>query len=384
MMSSGRLEQLYQRAQKLSKVERNYDYAHELLAQCIVLAPSSDVYADAMLTNLRAKFAESTKKSARFFGRGQSLKKALQNQDWSAILQQGAELLKANPWDVATLRAMATACEARHCNEAELVYLKQALDAEPKGVEVNRHCAQSLGRMGQFDQAIACWHRVEKLVGKDAEATRMISQLAEEKLKYPGGIPLAAVVARPEAEKKIPPAAAAATTEVSVESLLTPRQLLQRSLAENPQDEASHLGLAEMLIADEQYGVAEACLRRAIAACGESPALLEKLENVQGFQRQPATLKSREPEPEPETLRVPWLELAFAAAVVGLGLQLVPAAGQAAWQVVDVPHWSRLEWFLLNVGIIGLLLCVRFAPNLSAVRQDLRNWRRSKGRPAKR
>lgn len=382
-MLSSRLEQLYQRAQKLSKVESNYDYAHELLAQCVVHAPSSDIYADAMLANLRAKFPESVKKTSRLFKRGGSrgLKKALRNEDWPTIFRQGPELLRSNPWDVLTLQAMALACESRHCNEAELVYLKQALDADHKSVDVNRHCARSLGRMGQFDQAIACWHRVEKLIGKDAEATRMISQLAEEKLKYPGGIPPAVVASRTEAAKKVAPAAVAVAEE-PVESLLTPRQMLERSLADNPQDEATHLRLAARLIADEQYEVAEAGLRRAIAACGESSALLEKLEHARGFQRQPVALEGRQPAPEP--LRLLWLELMLAIAVIGLGLQLVPAAGEAAWQVVDVRHWSRLAWFLLNVGMIGLLLCIRFAQHLTAVRQDFSSWWQRRGRTTKR
>jgi hypothetical protein len=78
---------------------------------------------------------------------------------------------------------MAKACEALHYNEVELVYLKPALDAAPKDANVNRHCARSLARMGQFDQAIACWHRVDEITGKDREAAAMISQLAEERMR---------------------------------------------------------------------------------------------------------------------------------------------------------------------------------------------------------
>jgi hypothetical protein len=69
-----------------------------------------------------------------------------------------------------------------HHNEVELVYLKQALEANPKDADVNRHCARSLARMGQFDQAIACWHRVEKIVPGDREVARMISELSEQKV----------------------------------------------------------------------------------------------------------------------------------------------------------------------------------------------------------
>ncbi len=36
--------------------------------------------------------------------------------------------------------------------------------------------AESLARMGQFDQAIACWHRIEELDKGNDEARRKISR----------------------------------------------------------------------------------------------------------------------------------------------------------------------------------------------------------------
>ena len=64
---------------------------------------------------------------------------------------------------------MAEACEALEYREAELRYLKMALEANPKDPEVNRHCAKSLQRTGLFDQAIVCWHRVEEALKDDVE-----------------------------------------------------------------------------------------------------------------------------------------------------------------------------------------------------------------------
>jgi tetratricopeptide (TPR) repeat protein len=373
---SNSIENCYQRGLKLATQEKNYDYAQEMFAQCVLHAPSNVVYAEAMLKNLREKFSGRKKKSTFSFGQGGSrgLKKSLQHSEWTSVLRLGIDLLKANPWDVATLRAMAKACEALHYNEVELVYLKQALDADPKDVEVNCHCARSLGRMGQFDQAIACWHRVETLQGKSEEAARMISQLAEDKLRYPGGIP-------PAAHAPAPATVAAATESRSsgptVEPTLTRRQLLERSLADNPQDESTHLELTDLLIASELYDVAEASLKRAVAACGESPPLVKKLEQVRALladQQQEGVHAKQlaDRRMHRELIRVPWLELLLAAAVVGLGLQFFPALGTAVWRAVDVRNWNRVTWFALNVFIVLLLVSVRFAPEMKAAWQEKR------------
>ena len=382
---ASRLENCYQRGLRLSAQDKNYDYAHEMFAQCVVHAPSSVVYAEAMLKNLREKFSGRKKTSKFGLGQGgsRSLKKTLQQSDWTGVLRQGVDLLKANPWEIPTLRAIAQACEGLRFNEVELVYLKQALDANPKDVEVNRHCARSLGRMGQFDQAIACWHRVETLRGKDAEATQMISKLAEDKLRYPGGIPptpsappQAAVVSETEPQ----------SSEPALDVALTRRQLLERTLADNPRDEATHLELADLLIASEEYEAAEAGLRRAVIACGESLPLIEKLDHVRELlaqQRQAVAEANQRANQKVERppLQIPWLELTLVAAVVGLGFQFVPSASAAVLRAVDVRHWSRTTWLIANALVIILLVSVRYAPNIRLAWQEsrLQRGRSSKG-----
>ena len=107
---SDRMESCFQRGLRLAK-ETNYDYAQEMFAQCVLHAPSKVVYAEAMLKNLREKFSGRKKKSTFGFGSGGSraLKKSLQQSEWPTVLRLGVDLLKVNPWDVATLRAMAMA-----------------------------------------------------------------------------------------------------------------------------------------------------------------------------------------------------------------------------------------------------------------------------------
>ncbi|MCO6459682.1 MAG: tetratricopeptide repeat protein, partial [Pirellulaceae bacterium] len=184
-----KLQQCYEHGTSLMSDDAyDYDYAHTMFVECVVHDPGNLVYVEAFLENLQRKY-QNNKRGARMlsFGGKTAFKKALARQDWKEVLRSGPALLKTNPWDVQVLRGLAQACEAYHFNEAELRYLKNALDANPKDADVNRHCALSLARMGQFDQAIACWHRVEEAKRHDAEAPKMISALTIEKARARAG-----------------------------------------------------------------------------------------------------------------------------------------------------------------------------------------------------
>lgn len=66
---------------------------------------------------------------------------------------------------------------------------------------------------------------------------------------------------------------------------------------------------------------------------------------------------------------VAWLELLLAIAVIFLVLQLVPSLGQTVLYAADFRNWPRTVWFAANLGIVTLLLAVRFGPYL------LQDWR---------
>ncbi len=43
---------------------------------------------------------------------------------------------------------MAQACEGLHCLEAQLAWLRAALDVDPKDADINKACALALGEAG--------------------------------------------------------------------------------------------------------------------------------------------------------------------------------------------------------------------------------------------
>lgn len=332
------LQQCYERGKSLVSDDKyDFDYAHTMFAECVVRDPSNLVYLDAFLDNLSRKY-NNNKRGARFSGFGgnrSAFKKAHAKKEWTTVLELGPDLLKTNPWDIPTLRAMAEACEAVHYNEVELRYLKNALEANPKDLDVNRHCARSLARMGQFDQAMACWHRVEELRPSDAEAPKMIAELTVEKHRFHAGVPdqrpatgraagasrpaggaqQSAGAARPGTELGgsgpprssdgdaprsappkpgarpgagtdadddfTPPSFAPSAPTKRREIQLTPRQRLERAIVDFPAEISNYVDLSQLHMDEGRYVEAEQVLTRALAASGQDPKIREQLDDAQ-------------------------------------------------------------------------------------------------------
>jgi tetratricopeptide (TPR) repeat protein len=284
-----RLQECYEQGTKLMTQEKyDFDYAHSFLVQCVLRDPANTVYLEAFLENLHRKYNNNKRGAMLNFGGKGPIKKAVAKEDWELVLKLAPEALKSNPWDVTTLRAAAEACAAFGYHQAELRYLKNALVPNPQDADVNRHCALSLARIGQFDQAISCWTRVDESKRGDDEAQRMISQLQIEKTVGR----TREEVTRPSTRRRAQRRAEAESKEAA-ESLterreitLSPRQELERAVANNPTDVESYFALADIHIAEQRLGDAAHVLTKAIAASGGNLKARERLEDIDILRRQ--------------------------------------------------------------------------------------------------
>lgn len=285
----------------------DFEYAHTLLVECVTRDPGNVTYIEAFFENLRRKYKNNKRGSLLSFGGKGPLKKALAKEQWAEVLKVGPPILKSNPWDVATLRGLARACAASGLPDAELRYLRYALEPNPNDVEVNRHCAQSLTRVGRYDQAIGCWNRVDEFSkGGDREAQENISQLQIEKTqagarlgkgpKLPQGTrsSRATSTARPARTPATPSSTSAKsvdaaqdvenpqpTTSPRREIRLTPRQQLEQALVLNPTDIDTYFELVQLHVAESRLGEAVHVLERAQAATGNDIRVQEKMEDVE-------------------------------------------------------------------------------------------------------
>lgn len=288
-----RLQKLFEHATRNSE-KKDFDYAHDLFAQCVVGDPASIVYLQALLDNLKRKY-DNNKKGSKMAGFKTSsgrknLKAALGKKDWTGAVKAGCEVLKYLPWDTQTLMAMAEACEQLGIDECQLYYLKWALNADAKNVEVNKHAARTLSRMGQFDQAIACWHRVEEAKPGDPDAEQEISRLTVEKAVHHGGYSREVIAGKSEKDSRRTGDSGVrsgkqgedSATAANGPSKMSREQFLQNKIETTPGELSSYLDLAKLYEERCDFQRAHETLERALAASGGGdPTVQEQIENLQ-------------------------------------------------------------------------------------------------------
>ena len=292
-----RLQAVFEHAQR-SAEKADYDYAHDLFTQCLVDDPANLIFLQHFLGQSAHKSTATTRKgpaSAALKSKASrmTLNKAAGKGQWREAFAAACDALKSNPWDTATLLDVADAYEQIGSDECQLFVLRWALDAAPKDVTVNRRAAETLARLGQFDQAISCWRRVEQAKPGDEEAAKAISQLSVEKTIQKGGYNqelLHGAVADPSSDRSDdarsdaapgdPMHRAAAGTESKTGRAAANRKLLD-AIAAQPAEVANYLELAELFTAQNRLREAEEILARALAASGGGDlSIRERLEDA--------------------------------------------------------------------------------------------------------
>lgn len=270
-----RLQQCFQHATKAAAAA-NFDYAIELLSRCVTGDPGNLVYAQNLLGTMYKKFNNNKKgsklASLRGAGGKAAVKKSQMQKDWAGVIRAGIELLKLNPWDASTLTAMADACERLDHDDAQLAYLRAALNANIKDAEINRLAGKALARQGKFEDAIVCWTRVCEALPNDEEAKRAVADLTVERTIHKGGYEQAESTTELRADDD-----EAAPTGPQA----TPERQLEKAIAKSPDDVGLYLKLVDLHEAKERWDEAEAVLNKALEASGGALGVRERLEDLE-------------------------------------------------------------------------------------------------------
>lgn len=274
-----RLQRIFAHASKQLTLG-NYDYATELLAECMRGDPSNYTYVQTYIGNLQRKYNNNRtgSKLAQFkeLGARSALKKALAHEQWQEVINQGLRVLTANPWDKTTLMAMATAAGKMGDIDPKMFYLKTAWEAAPKDVDLNRQIAIALTELEQWDQAIATWHRVEQAKPGDEEAQRQIAWLAVQKTIKRGGYE-----GDPEAQKLAGAGQAQGSAAPIDQEELPPRRRLEQKIAADPSELSNYFQLAQLHFANEDYAAAEKVLADAYELSNGDPDVREKWQDAE-------------------------------------------------------------------------------------------------------
>jgi tetratricopeptide (TPR) repeat protein len=288
-----RLQTVFEHARRC--VEKGeYDYAHDLLTQCVVEDPGNLIYLQHFLGNLAQKYGNN-KRGARLAGlklksSRHALTKAASRGQWREAFQAACDALRYNPWDTPTLIAVADACQEIAAYESEIFMMRWALDVDNKDPVVARRAAIAFARMGQFDAAISCWRRVEQVKPGDQEASKAIAKLSVEQTIQKAGYNtdlLKSDVAAGNLEEAVRASMNRGRKEVAaeVQSNLADAALEESLLAAihaQPAEVGNYVELARVFTLQQRLADAERILTQALAVTGGGDLTVrEKLEDAQ-------------------------------------------------------------------------------------------------------
>jgi len=256
-------------------VRSQYDVATEVLIQCVIREPKNSVYLQNLLRSLRTKHdrkrrnppATDQSEAAR-----SALQIALDDNNWKGIVEAVCDIVSHNPKETAALVALAEGYEKQDADECQLYCFRTALEADTKNLEVLRPFGRALTRMGQIEQALGCWRRVEKASPGDEEACRMIDKLSTRQ----GGVPPVGV------GQPTTPAPQRQALETKLTGTAAVREeALQRSIQSDPMKPSNYGDLADLYLQNESLEEAASILQDGLNAIGEHLEFREQLENVQ-------------------------------------------------------------------------------------------------------
>jgi tetratricopeptide (TPR) repeat protein len=271
-----RLEKVFEVASKKaagSTTANDFDYVSELIGQCMLGEPGNATYVRAFIENLQKKYGDNRKgsKLARLqeLGARSALKKAVAQEQWYEVIQQGMKVLAVNPWDMNALLGMAKAANKSGDRDCELVYVEAALKGSPKNATCNRLYALALTDRGLIDQAITFWHRVEQALPNDEEAKRSIASLTVQKQRASGKFD------EDDDDTRRARVKSQQQQEVNLE------QQLQRKIRSEPDKVAHYLELAQLYLNADRFAEAEKLLAKAYELSKGDNDVREKWEDAQ-------------------------------------------------------------------------------------------------------
>jgi tetratricopeptide (TPR) repeat protein len=297
-----RLQKVFEHARRCAE-KKDRDYANQLFTQCVVEDPGNTIYLQDYFANLHKKYGDN-KKGARLArlkikSHRSTLGKAAGKGAWEAAFQAGCTALALNPWDIPTLLALADACDQLRHQESQLFFLRYALNTSPLDVEVNRQAGLALQGIGQFDQAIACWQRVQQASPQSEEARQAVARLSVEKTISDGGYDTTLLTSA-EGEQRPGSSSIAMHSrdtvgrsgnrslddsinrEDDVDANLSPEERMKRDIAVDPTEINNYFGLADIYLREQRFEDAEQALGRGQQVAGiGNLQFLERIEDVQ-------------------------------------------------------------------------------------------------------
>jgi tetratricopeptide (TPR) repeat protein len=223
---------------------KNWDYAIKAFGSCVTLMPEMLLYRQSKHGCIRKSFNDngSGAKMAgmRLMGVRGRIKKCRMQKDWKGVETAVEEGLLLNPWDAQLMFDLGDACENQQNLIVARYALERAVEYDKDNIEYNRRLGHLLIERRDYKPARACFERIYKLDSNDGDARSMMSRIDAE-----------------------------ATTD------------LQHAIRKDPKNLNLYLKLADLYIANRQFGKAQEQYNKALEFSNNNADIRERLHDVQ-------------------------------------------------------------------------------------------------------
>ena len=280
----------WQRASQ-SLAKQDWDFAIEMLAQCVTLVPDNLMYRQTLRGTEQKKY-NNNKTGARFAGTKlmgvrSKITLAKRGKNWEQVDLEAERGLQVNPWDAGLNADVGESCRERGFDDVAVFAYTLAIQSEPENKDHRRKLAEILEERGEYDGARAQWQQIAKLDPNDHEARRKENSLMTMKVIDRNNMETATSTRdmRPQqppsnAYDAYRPGAAGSQAEMAAPGE-DPETDLKHAIRKAPENKDLYLKLADLYRKADRLEEAMAQIQKALELSGGDQNIREQLEDVE-------------------------------------------------------------------------------------------------------
>jgi tetratricopeptide (TPR) repeat protein len=275
----------------------DFDRAGAAFLDCVIAAPGSGEFVREFLANLSRQSASAEKWPNPSPADEEPIRRGVALEDWDQVLSAAPRLIASHAGHAPTLLALARACQAKGFGESEACYLRAAVRAAGDDVRINEVAAKAFARLRLFDEAIACWRKIESSQPDDPTPPREMAELTIKKSRQSAGLEGAEYAAEKRDDLQLARPRGAASKRYVIGNIerffptgpaassfrLNPVQQLEAAIRERPSIPELYLRLAEVYLDNDRDYDAERLLAKAREATDRDARVQEMWEDVTIF-----------------------------------------------------------------------------------------------------
>lgn len=268
--------------------QKNWDYAIDMFTRAVALVPENVTYRQTLRGCERMKY-DNNKSGARMAGMRlmgvrTRIKKSRLQKDWDNLDRTAEEGLKLNPWDAQLNADVGEACQARYFTDCAVFAYETAIENDPNNTSYLKNLGLLLENRNNFDYAIQCWSKVQKLEPLNTEARQKIADLVSRKTIEHGGYEDAdntqSVRSGGSAYDDYRPAKDV-RAEQDEGPGTDPVKDLERAIRKEPKNVNNYLKLAELQKKAKQFADALETFDRAVEVSNSDPNVCEQRDDCE-------------------------------------------------------------------------------------------------------